>query len=72
MEIKELERIVSELLPATQQKYSVLDLYTNGYEPHHRTFRKQVLAGIYICYRECNPHDGYFEFAAIMSVKGGD
>lgn len=58
-----LETKVVELLPQIKNKVTLSELYSDGYEPKHRTMRKEI-GFLEICFRECG--NNQYEFAALI------
>ena len=65
--MEELEKKLIELQPQIEGTKTASELYSEDYEPKHRTMRKRV--GCFeVCYRQA-PSGNVFEFAAITKLN---
>lgn len=68
MDMGMLEGLVNVLDSRKPPVLTATDLYMMGFDPYHRTLRKQI--GQYgLCYRECPDNKGFFEFVAIYRIE---
>ena len=65
MRYETIDHIAGEFETHLSMRTTAQELYTNNYEPLHRTFRK-IVGEVSIVFHEC--HNGLYELAALHRV----